>query len=235
MHRCDNACGKGFAYCDGVALTDCDAPTPTVQATVRDFSASHPDFQYPFVAGVEPGIVADSLDEYGKPVYTGGRGGTRTTTGPKNFAQWFRDSPGINRTSEIVLDLQVYDEYDPRRFLLLEEEFFPIDNTLLGNEGRRHNYHFTIEMENSFEYQGGEVFSFAGDDDVWVFINGRLAVDLGGTHNASVVGSVSLDEIAPEFGLVRGQVHPLKLFYAERHTSGAVLFIDSMFGALVCP
>jgi len=44
--------------------------------------------------------------------------------------------------------------------------FFPIDNQLFGNEGDPHNYHFTAEVVTSFRYQGGETFTFTGDDDV---------------------------------------------------------------------
>jgi fibro-slime domain-containing protein len=38
----------------------------------------------------------------------------------------------------------------------------------------------------------GEQFTFIGDDDVWIFINGRLATDLGGLHT-EVGGVIDLD------------------------------------------
>ena len=43
-------------------------------------------------------------------------------------------------------------------------------------------------------YRGGEVFNFRGDDDVWVFINKALVVDLGGVHGA-MEGRISLDTL----------------------------------------
>ena len=67
-----------------------------------------------------------------------------------------------------------------------------------------------------FRYQGGEVFSFEGDDDMFVFIDARLALDLGGVHSTES-GSVELDTL----GLTPGGVFPLDVFFAERHTDGS--------------
>lgn len=84
-----------------------------------------------------------------------------------------------------------------------------------------HNFGFTMKIQATFEYVPGQYFEFLGDDDVWVFINNRLVVDIGGQH-AQVEGAVDLDTIGqndPTQKLIPGQTYPFHIFYAERHTS----------------
>jgi len=86
-----------------------------------------------------------------------------------------------------------------------------------------HNFLFTSEVEYWFRYDAGTsaTLEFVGDDDMWVFINGRLAVDLGGIHTPEL-GSVTIDATTgPDFGLADGEVYPIKMFHAERKPPGS--------------
>lgn len=88
-----------------------------------------------------------------------------------------------------------------------------------------HNFHFTSEVAFWFEYDAANppTLTFLGDDDVWVFINGKLAVDLGGLH-VPIEGSVTLNSTTNTnlgLGLADGNVYPIRVFHAERKTTGS--------------
>jgi fibro-slime domain-containing protein len=216
---CESICGEGKETCYEGKWRFCSASEPrppTLDAVVRDFSSSHPDFE-PDREGFDPGIVASELSVDDKPVWAGGTIGTTTSEG--YFETWYRENPIYNES--VALEIQLLPSArDPDLYQYESSAFFPIDGRALGNENYAHNYHFTLEVKTAFRYEGGEVFSFTGDDDLWVFINRRLAIDLGGVH-PSMSASVELDDDARELGLVRGEVYPLHLFFAERHVYGS--------------
>jgi fibro-slime domain-containing protein len=209
--------------CSGGYWTGCTAPRPSqpiLGGTIRDFHDTHPDMESSF--GDDPGIVLEGLGIDDKPVYAGNPT-TPTTHGKAAFDQWFRDVPGVNlaQSHELLLtrasSTEVY--FD-------DGTFFPIDGQLFGNEGRQHNYHFTFEVVSAFRYHGGESFTFIGDDDLWVFINRRLAIDLGGVHGSGA-RTVQLDQNATKLGLVQGNVYSFHLFFAERHTTESTFHIET--------
>lgn len=234
---CSFGCGPGTRTCTDDTWGSCNAPQPlppVLQATVRDFSSSHPDFERADQGSHETGIVEDILGPDGKPVYAGGPTGTFTTTGREEFDQWYRDVPGVNQRTEIEIALQTSSTSE-EFYVYTNRAFFPIDNQLLGNEGRTHNFHFTLEAEASFIYREGQVFAFDGDDDIWVFINNRLVIDLGGLHQ-SLRRDVDLDSVASEIGIVPGNEYPLKIFFAERHTVESNFVIETSIADLgECP
>ncbi len=156
-------------------------------------------------------------------------------TNASSFAQWYRNTPGVNLSMQLPITLvrqagtNVYtfnDRTDPTFTSL--GGFFPINGQLYGNSGGttpNQNFHFTYEIETRFVYEQGknQVFTFTGDDDVWVFVDGKLVIDLGGIHSA-VSQSIELDRLG---WLVDKQEYTLKFFFAERHRTQSNFRIDT--------
>ncbi len=160
-------------------------------------------------------------------------GGALTTA--DNFRKWFRNTDGVNLSKPLSLTLRkqsnsnvyVFDDRSDPAFSSLGG-FFPINGELWGNSGLTSpdkNFHFTYELDTTFIYRrgSGQVFTFTGDDDVWVFVDGKCVIDLGGVH-AAVSQTVNLDRCT---WLQDGQRYSLKFFFSERHTTQSNFRIET--------
>jgi len=194
--------------------------------TFRDFRTDHPDMQeFP---GIDSGLVKPILGVDGKPEYAPA-GATTTVAGKPSFDQWYRDVPNVNIAVPGTLTLT---ETEPGVFVYDNQSFFPLDGQGFGNESNPRNFHFTTEIHTTFTYQGGETFTFTGDDDVFVYVNKRLVVDLGGVHDP-LSASVDFDTQQSVLGITPGNSYTLDVFHAERHTVASTFRMVTTIDCLV--
>jgi fibro-slime domain-containing protein len=162
------------------------------------------------------------------------------------FSFWYRTTDGVNKEKVVPTTLTLTNG----AYRFESDKLFPLDSdgfVASGDELKRgtHNFGFTTEVRRWFQFDGGELLTFNGDDDVWVYINGKLALDIGGVHpqatrtiRLNANGTVDCKTGEPDannafdtlvnckvptrdLGLTVGKVYEIALFHAERHSDAS--------------
>ena len=153
----------------------------------------------------------------------------------KNFATLNPDGNGVGNTFTVYNSTFTQDKHPdmPIGFF----PFMPYDkNEAKGsvNMNKTLEHHFAMHMESNFvipetglDADGNVIkFEFSGDDDMWVFIDDKLVLDIGGVHQP-VYGSINFQSGQVEVqagnggsltGFTKGDdvTHTMKIFYMER-------------------
>jgi fibro-slime domain-containing protein len=164
------------------------------------------------------GLVKDSLDADGLPIWTGKIAcdiGV-AADGPGN---WFK--PGRAR-SEATIRVVLANSGKQGEWSYSNTNFFPLDTVTSIVPRILPNYGFCLHYQFEAENVPGASITVSGDDDIWLFAQKRLALDLGGQH--------APDTARLEFwklGLAQGRTIKLDLFQCERHRVGSSFGIST--------
>ncbi|BAP56083.1 fibro-slime family protein [Thioploca ingrica] len=201
------------------------AHTIELNGIIRDFPSTHPDF-YGMVTGLQTGCIQKVIADGGIPIASD----SVSNCAIYQLEDWYSDThpTGFVKTYTLTLDNGQNKQGGVYQFK--DNSFFPFDNEISDikkgsyrkhhfsfDEGRDHNYQFTFEARFMFAYQAGQTLAVNGNDDIWVFINNQLVIDLGGVHTPAGA-QVALQNLASTLGLVEGKVYPFALFLAQRQT-----------------
>lgn len=201
-----------IVYADGVAAPNLfdDGPA-TGKVTHTDMSLDFNRAGDTYTLSSVKGANLDGLEYFNNPQTPGKDPYTHIWT--NNF--WPMDGrPSKDGLTGYYNDRGDYSGFDGNKL-------YPV-----SDDGQDHNNMFgmqyTVEFELTEDYVGPLEYYFFGDDDMWVFLDGRLVCDIGGVHS-SVGAYVNLwDYIA------KGDAgkHTLKFYYTERGLSGSTCYMQ---------
>jgi fibro-slime domain-containing protein len=213
----------------------------TLDVLYRDFDESHPDFEAPFAGDVvRRGLVEVTLGADQKPVFKDRVGRPALAMSPTAIdPDWSPTQPVIESLASFE---QWYNTSDvnraiPKKLVLTESlpgtgifgyessSFFPVEPSegfgiTPKNNDMGMNFLFTTEIHVKFQYTAKQKFTFRGDDDLWIFVNGQLALDLGSMHGPEE-GTIDFDAQAASLNITVGNYYAMDVFHAERHMRGS--------------
>lgn len=139
-----------------------------------------------------------------------------------SFSSWFKDVPGVNMSAVFPLTVNVVNgawSFDGD----LRTQF----SSMQGYGGNK-VFGYTFELEASFSYNSAanDTITVGADDCLWVYVDGKLVIDLGGAHDFAEQ-TINLNRLG---WLSDGQQYNLKIFYAERRKGDSRLKVVTTAG-----
>ena len=189
--------------------------------------------------GVEEGTVDYYLGEDGLPVANGGK--LLANRGISQMGRWWTTVAEKSHEHPGILKLK-YNAAEAE-FSYKAEEFYPLDKLTFSDEDAvnvdGHNHLFTMRVDVPMEVsaKGDEEFEITADDDTYVYVNNRLALDMGGIHRAETgkfiitregevytgVGE-GVDLAYSGITVKRGEEAIIRIFHADRDAGTGSVF-----------
>ncbi len=185
---------------------------------VYDHTDDWEDFGSPAGAGpVVQGLITNKLDSNGLPQFR------ENLVSNANIGKWWTEEEFPVHETTIQ-----FSHLGGGQYLFKDMEFFPLNGPFTGVNDNP-NYSFAAHFQKTFMYDGapGQNFYFSGSDDVWVFLNGNLVLDIGGVH-LPAEDSFVLEAELNRLGIQAGDDVTLDFFIAERKkpSSQAIITIN---------
>ena len=169
---------------------------------------------------IEAGLVEWELNDSYLPVAVGGDLTTNRGVKGENFARWFRNVEGLSESKGGEIEL--VSEGDVLSFE--STDFNPVSGL----------FTMTFGLPFMVVADGSEEFEITADDDTFVFVNGKLVIDMGGIHSATT-GRFRINEKAEVYAgveneslaytgvnLKSGEAGVVRVFHANRDSKNSV-------------